>query len=77
MAKPFKTLMDKMSPERKAAAKKRAKELLAEIDAQEKQDNDVHTRHCCLQCGCKYMDNDCTVKLGKKQEYPCNGDCLY
>lgn len=37
---------------------------------------DVHTRHCCLSCGCKYGDETCTVTTGVyKQEYNCTGEC--
>ena len=51
---------------------------------------DVHTEHCCKNCGCKYgddapnhrsdypLDVDCTVKAGvRKQSNPCgkNGVC--
>lgn len=33
---------------------------------------DVHTRHCCKHCGCKYGDKDCTVVNGLlTQERPC------
>ena len=33
---------------------------------------DVHTRHCCKNCGCKYGDKDCPVVTGTKvQEFPC------
>lgn len=32
----------------------------------------VHTEHCCVNCGCKYGDEDCPVVLGlKKQSNPC------
>ncbi|MNR22365.1 hypothetical protein D3C85_1393130 [compost metagenome] len=35
----------------------------------------VHTRHCCSTHGCKYMDEDCPVVLGiKEQECLCE-DC--
>ena len=27
-------------------------------------EKDVHTEHCCYFCGCKYMDENCTVKNG-------------
>lgn len=27
-------------------------------------ETDVHTEHCCYFCGCKYGNNDCTVKRG-------------
>lgn len=29
-------------------------------------DRDVHTEHCCVQHGCKYGKEDCTVMTGKK-----------
>ena len=33
---------------------------------------DVHTEHCCFVHGCKYGDDDCSVKTGKKmQSFPC------
>lgn len=36
----------------------------------------VHTEHCCKNCGCKYGDEDCpVVNGGMKQSYPCNGEC--
>jgi hypothetical protein len=36
---------------------------------------DVHTEHCCIAHGCKYMDDDCPVYLGTKtQSYICE-DC--
>jgi hypothetical protein len=178
MAKPFKTLLDKMSPKRKAAAKKQVKEMIDKIDEtnqnvidlvrrlmhshhdmlvdatmlaeliatndgddvdlqnnrlvqtidnargygwfddierlndkpvkikkeqkktkdlslkgifdedaaaakdnervrKKKQSGDVHTRHCCCRCGCMLGDGKrCTVKLGKAQERPCDGNCL-
>lgn len=35
----------------------------------------VHTRHCCKQCGCKYGYTDCPVVTGEQTaEYPCS-DC--
>jgi hypothetical protein len=35
-------------------------------------DTDVHTSHCCARHGCKYDDDDCTVRAGTRtQEYPC------
>ncbi len=40
--------------------------------------HDAHTRHCCVNCGCKYGedDTDCTVRLRtKKQERICSGSC--
>lgn len=38
---------------------------------------DVHTRHCCSVCGCKYGDEDCTV-VSKMlvQERPCPKQCV-
>lgn len=33
---------------------------------------DVHTEHCCLEHGCKYGDDNCTVVTGKEpQSFPC------
>lgn len=33
---------------------------------------DVHTEHCCKDCGCKYNDEDCTVVTGlKPQTFKC------
>lgn len=33
---------------------------------------DVHTRHCCKYCGCKYGEDDCSVVTGHlEQEFPC------
>lgn len=29
---------------------------------------DAHTEHCCLQHGCKYGDDDCTVITGKAEQ---------
>jgi hypothetical protein len=29
---------------------------------------DVHTEHCCSDCGCKYGDMDCTVFYGNKEQ---------
>jgi hypothetical protein len=38
-------------------------------------EKDVHTEHCCVLHGCKYMDEDCPVKTRKKkQSYTCE-DC--
>ena len=38
----------------------------------EERKTDVHTAHCCLKHGCKYLDDNCTVTTGKRlQEYPC------
>ncbi len=38
---------------------------------------DVHTEHCCKRHGCKYMDPDCTVYHGDKdQSYDCES-CDY
>lgn len=53
-------------------------------------EKDVHTEHCCINCGCKYGDDildyregneepfiGCSVKSGrKKQSIPCNGECI-
>lgn len=37
---------------------------------------DVHTEHCCKNCGCKYGYDYCPVVKGiKNQSYPCRGDC--
>lgn len=34
----------------------------------------VHTRHCCVEHGCKYSDPSCPVFLGyQKQEQACEG----
>lgn len=34
---------------------------------------DVHTEHCCLECGCKYNDPNCTVMLrSRPQSFPCS-----
>ena len=39
---------------------------------------DVHTRHCCISCGCKYGDEGCTVTTKTyKQEYDCTGECTW
>lgn len=40
---------------------------------------DVHTEHCCLTCGCKYGDDNCSVVTErKKQSYPHSDDyCDY
>jgi hypothetical protein len=36
---------------------------------------DVHTEHCCIDHGCKYGDDNCTVVTGKlPQSFPCE-DC--
>lgn len=33
---------------------------------------DVHTEHCCKNCGCKYGDSDCSVRTGRSsQSFPC------
>jgi hypothetical protein len=38
-------------------------------------DGDVHTRHCCIEHGCRYGEEDCSVVTGRKpQEFPCE-DC--
>lgn len=38
----------------------------------EKYNKDVHTEHCCQNCGCKYGEKDCTVVTGQKiQSFPC------
>lgn len=29
---------------------------------------DVHTEHCCLTCGCKYGNENCTVTTSKKKQ---------
>ena len=34
---------------------------------------DVHTEHCCIAHGCKYMDPKCTVTTGKKKQ---SGRCF-
>lgn len=46
-----------------------SKEISKKSDAPPR---DVHTEHCCVVCGCKYGDQDCTVtnKL-KKQSFEC------
>lgn len=50
---------------------------------EERKDDDVHTEHCCLVCGCKYGDDykdedgfiACSVvSKRKKQSYPCTGE---
>lgn len=34
--------------------------------------SDVHTRHCCKRCGCKYRDPNCTVEFGNQEaDYDC------
>jgi len=43
-------------------------------EAAERARKDVHTEHCCLRHGCKYMapQTPCTVESGeKKQSHPC------
>lgn len=36
----------------------------------------VHSTHCCVNCGCKYGDEDCPVMLGLiKQQYKVCQDC--
>lgn len=36
---------------------------------------DIHVTHCCINCGCKYGDDHCSVVSGKtKQKYICY-DC--
>lgn len=46
-------------------------------DEKEEHYKDVHTEHCCVNCGCKYGEEDtCPVVQGwKKQSNPCRGDC--
>lgn len=35
----------------------------------------IHTRHCCLVCGCKYGEDDCPVVIGqKKGDFTCKHD---
>jgi len=52
-----------------ADEKKDALFVVPEIDEEKK---DVHTEHCCIYHGCKYMDSSCPVYLGyKAQSYPC------
>ena len=37
-----------------------------------RQVKDVHTEHCCLEHGCKYGDDDCSVtNYHQKQSFPC------
>lgn len=38
---------------------------------------DVHTEHCCVNCGCKYGEDEyCpVVNKTKKQSYTCKGEC--
>lgn len=63
--------------------------ILPEVkDTRTKQNSmngDVHTRHCCLHCGCKYGEDVvvdeitpvCSVTTGRKQqESECSGDCF-
>ncbi len=42
-------------------------------EIQKNKNTDVHTRHCCRNCGCKYGEDDvCTVMCGiREQEYSC------
>lgn len=48
-----------------------------EFDSKNDLKHDVHTEHCCVNCGCKYGDADCTVKTKKlEQSFPCNMECL-
>lgn len=36
----------------------------------------VHTEHCCKNCGCKYGDKDCPVVEGRlPQSFPCGNNC--
>lgn len=46
---------------------------------------DVHTEHCCINCGCKYGEDrpdsdgaiECTVVSGRQpQSYPCGKTCV-
>jgi len=52
-------------------------EDLKKVLPKHNQDKDVHTEHCCVNCGCKYGEEDtCPVVQGwKKQSNPCRGDC--
>lgn len=39
---------------------------------------DVHTEHCCINCGCKYSNDhkDCPViSKTSRQSYKCTGEC--
>ena len=41
-------------------------------------ETDVHTEHCCLSCGCKYSNKDCTVMIEqRKQSYPHSDNCYW
>lgn len=41
------------------------------------QKSDVHTRHCCATCGCKYGEEDCpVVTRAKVSEHDCTSNCL-
>ena len=35
---------------------------------------DIHTMHCCAECGCKYGDPGCTVLKGIASQVDCD-DC--
>jgi hypothetical protein len=41
-------------------------------DPAKKNRDRAHVRHCCVDHGCKYGDDDCPVERGRiEQEYPC------
>lgn len=48
------------------------RELIITKQAEEPENKDVHTEHCCRWHGCKYGECDCTVASGeKKQSFLC------
>lgn len=54
----------------------RLEALIAEVKLSQSK-RDVHTEHCCVDHGCKYNSDDCTVVYGLKvQSYPCE-ECQY
>jgi hypothetical protein len=49
-----------------------ALERLRREIAEKETGKDVHTEHCCKDCGCKYGDDDCTVVTKTRvQSYDC------
>lgn len=51
----------------------RIEKLLQRVVENTRQTNkDVHTEHCCSNCGCKYGEETCSVKGGfKTQSFEC------
>lgn len=60
-----------------SAARAKVKKYRCHGENDPPRQTDVHTEHCCVEHGCKYGSDSCTVvALGVKQSFPCEA-CDY